>query len=61
MAVRDNLWGYEYVKMRMIMAGSFCGLKDDDVPNIEFDVIARVENIVKTSISCPHERVEQKN
>ena len=45
--------------MRVVMAGSSCGLQDDDIPDVEFDTIARVENVFETGMARLHEWTEQ--
>ena len=51
--------GHEDMKMGIVMAGTACGLEDDDVSDVELYAGASVENIFETGITCPHEWAEQ--
>ena len=47
------------MQMRVVMAGSSCGLQDDNVADVEFDPSARVENVFETGIARSYEWTEQ--
>lgn len=51
--------GHEYMKVRVVMAGATCGLKNDDVSDVEFDAGTGVENIFETGVAGSHERAQQ--
>lgn len=51
--------GHEDVKMGVVLAGSSCGLQDDEVPDVECDPSARVENVFETGMARSHEWTEQ--
>jgi hypothetical protein len=51
--------GHEDMKMGIVMAGTTCGLENNDVSDVELYAGASVENIFETGITCPHERTEQ--
>jgi len=51
--------GHEDMQMRVVMAGSSCGLQDDNVADIELDRSARVENVLETGMARSHEWTEQ--
>ena len=51
--------GHEDMKVGVVMAGSPCGLENDDVSDVEFDAGAGVENIFEAGVSCSHKRAEQ--
>jgi len=47
------------MEMRVVMAGSSCGLQDDNVADIELDRSTSVENVFETGIARSHEWTEQ--
>ncbi len=51
--------GHEDMKMGIVMAGTTCGLENNDVSDVELYAGASVENIFETGTTCPHERTEQ--
>ena len=51
--------GHKDMEVRVIMAGTSCGLQDDDIADVEFDASAGIENIFDTGMSCSHEWTEQ--
>ena len=50
---------HENMKVRVVMAGSSCGLKNDNVSDVEFCGCASLEDIFETGVTCSHERTEQ--
>jgi len=50
---------HEDMEVRVVVAGSSCGLQDDNVADIELDRSTSVENVFETGIARSHERTEQ--
>jgi len=46
------------MKMGVVPPGTSCGLQDDDIPDVEFDPRARVENVFETGMARSHEGTE---
>ena len=51
--------GHEDMEVRVVVAGSSCGLQDDNVADIELDRSTSVENVFETGIARSHEWTEQ--
>jgi len=51
--------GHEDMKMGIVMAGTTCGLENNDVSDIEFYAGTGVENVFEAGIACSHKRAEQ--
>jgi hypothetical protein len=47
------------MKMWVVMTGSSCGLKNDNVSNVEFCAVAGLEDIFETGVACPHEMAQE--
>jgi len=47
------------MEVGVVMAGSSCGLQDDNVADIELDRSTSVENVIETGIARSHEWTEQ--
>ena len=51
--------GHEDMQVWVVMAGSSCGLKNDNVSDVEFCAGAGLETIFETGVACPHEVAQQ--
>ena len=51
--------GHEDMKMGVVPPGTSGGLQDDDIPDVECNPRARVENVFETGMARSHERTEQ--
>ena len=50
---------HEDMQVGVVMAGSSCGLENNDVSNIEFDSASGLDNVFETGMTCAHEWTEQ--
>ena len=50
---------HEDVQVGVVMAGSPCGLENDDVSDIEFNSASGFKNVFEAGMSCSHEWTEQ--
>ena len=50
---------HEDMKVGVVMAGSSCGLKNNDVSDVEFDSASGLKNIFKAGMTHSHEWTEQ--
>ena len=51
--------GHENMKVWVVMAGTSCGLQNNNVSHVKFSTTAGVENIFETGITSSHEWAEQ--